>query len=331
MKTTVKISVLLVSFSLLFIVVGCFGASKTAITPTNETEAPTQPLNTKIVTETNSVYSTNTPETILNSANVQPAKYSLDIKGAEWLMKAAQEGLSFRAVGIYAINDKVAFLFGSFMSGTNDVRSVLFRTEDGGQNWREVMPSFTTSEVSHVLFVQDGKGWATIGWTSEGLLGTTFWRTSDYGKSWEEIPNVNTGRADVLGISFFDSRYGQRVLFEGTGNPNTDGLVLETTLDGGNTWTESLRYISGMQDRQKIIAAYAVSDGGRYGRHWGTCKWDISSGCQALGHDGSEWNVTYDESATFYIVSIRSLDKNGLITYKIPVNFIYDDGELHSR
>lgn len=326
MKSTIKsIYSLSALFCLALATTGCLKETMPAWVST-ETE-PSTPL---VISPARTVLFTDTPTAIPILANIQPAKYSLDIEGAERLLKAAQKGLYFRVVGIYAINNKIAFLFGSFTSLTgDDIRSALFHTEDGGQHWLEVLPSFTSSEISHVLFVQNGQGWASIGWTSEGLQGTTFWHTSDYGKVWEEIPNVNTGRADVLGIRFFDSLHGQRILFDGTGNPNRDGLVIEVTSDGGYTWEESLRvHTSGIQQPEKLIATYADIDGGRYGSHWGTCKWNISNGCRAFGEDGGEWNVKYSESNRFYIVTSQSLDVDEASIYKLPVDFRYQDGEL---
>ena len=224
------ISVLLIILAL--VAASCTGASISA-TSISEEKANGTPLQ---ASPTVAVYSTNTPEMSLVMAKFRPSNFSLDIKGAEWLLQAAKEGLSFRVVGIYALNQEIAFVFGSFMSMSGDnARSVLFRTEDGGQNWQEVMPSITFSEVTHVLFIQGGIGWASIASTQEGLNGTRFWHTSDYGNTWTEIPNVNTGMADVLGIKFFDSLHGQRKLFAQTGNPYTDGLVIETTNDGGYT------------------------------------------------------------------------------------------------
>ncbi len=174
--------------------------SATPIPDGNEKITPLQ------ASPTVAIQLTNTPEVSLITAKFHAENFSLNIKGAEWFLQAVEEGLSFRVVGVYAINQKTAFVFGSFMlmSG-DDARSVLFRTEDAGQNWQEVMPSFTFSKVTHVLFVQGGTGWASLAFTQEGLNGTRFWRTSDYGKTWAEIPNVNTGMAEVLGIKFFES------------------------------------------------------------------------------------------------------------------------------
>lgn len=276
---------------------------------------------------------TSTPEIHAEFAELQTLKYSLDIKGAEWLLNAAQEGVTFSVTGIYAINNKIAFLFGTFMSAPGDVRSALFRTEDDGRHWLEVMPPLISSEVNHVLFVQDGIGWASVALNAEGLAGTNFWHTSDYGKSWEEIPNVTTGMSeDVLGIMFFDSLHGQRKLFDLTGNPNTDGLVIETTNDGGYTWEESLRvHTPGIMEPQKMIEAYSDGDGGRYGSHWGTCRWTIDNGCQAFGEDGSAWNIIRHKDDGYYILRINELDKSEPLIYKLPLNFKYVDGLFISK
>lgn len=326
MNSVKRIYSLWVFLSLTFSMTGCLREQATP------PEIPAEKKTSVTVYRTATVYATSTPVIIPVLANIQPMRYSLDIKGTEWLLNAAQEGVSFHVTGIYAINNKIAFLFGSFASRVGNVRSALFRTEDGGQHWLEVMVPITSGEANHVLFVQDGIGWASIALTPEGLAGTNYWRSSDYGKSWEKIPNVATGRENnVLGIRFFDSLHGQRIIFDGVGIPKTDGLVIQTTNDSGYTWAESLRiHTSGIQESQKIIAAYADSDGGRYGSHWGRCKWNISNGCQALGQDGSEWSVTYDESKEYYIVSIQTIDESELSSYKVPVNFIYEDGELRT-
>jgi hypothetical protein len=187
-----------------------------------------------------------------------------------------------------------------------------------------------SGEVNHVLFVNNGVGWASVALNAEGLAGTNFWHTSDYGKSWEQIPNVTTGMENnVLGIRFFDSLHGERILFSGTANPNTDGVVIQITNDGGYTWEESLRVLtSGMQDPQKIIDAYVESDGGRYGSHWGTCRWTIDKGCQAFGVDGSVWSVIRSKDDGYYILKINLLDKPDSLTYRLPLNFKYVDGLL---
>lgn len=319
----------LIRLVLLILVIASAGCLRRA--PATQIANKPEPTLLLPETSTPSIQGAVAPKSDLAMAEIRPMRYSLDIKGAEWVLEAAQEGLSLRVAGIYAINQKVAFMFGSFTSKNgDDVRSVLFRTENGGQNWVEVMQPFTFSEVSHVLFVQNGLGWASIALNAEGLAGTNYWHTSDYGKTWEELPNTATGMGeDVLGIRFFDPLHGQRKLFDLTGNPNTDGLVIETTDDGGHTWDESLRvHTPGIMDPAQIIASYAEADGGRYGSHWGSCKWTLASGCEAFGEDGSALNIQTDKNNKYYIFHIQSLDAVESTDYRVPIDFIYQDGNL---
>lgn len=155
----------------------------------------------------------------------------------------------------------------------------------------------------------------------------TFWRSTDYGKTWQELPNVNTGSMYVLGMKFTDALNGQMKLLDLGGHPSRNGLVVWTTTDGGYTWHESLRVLTqGISPYEKIVEAYAEAEGGRYGSHWGTCKYTSISGCQAFGGDGSEWNITSGEDSQSYIIQSISPDSTEETAHRFPIKFSYQNG-----
>jgi hypothetical protein len=89
---------------------------------------------------------------------------------------------------IYYVNDKIAFLFGSFMDTDSTSYQCMWRTTNQGLNW-EVQ--FDSSRYNYKNIIIDKE-------TGYGLiirLDGAMWETKDYGENWkpitDSIPNFN--------------------------------------------------------------------------------------------------------------------------------------------
>ncbi len=122
----------------------------------------------------------------------------------------------------------------------------LYRSTDRGTTWqqRAIPPgNFPRAEVS---FVDDLHGWFATGGVPETQCngaGTSVWRTSDGGETWQQVASVDwqhqtpgsiSYRQCKQGLSFVDTMHG----FLGGADPNS-GPTIYATADGGLTWAHS--------------------------------------------------------------------------------------------
>jgi photosystem II stability/assembly factor-like uncharacterized protein len=154
------------------------------------------------------------------------------------IMKTTDGGDSWTSQGDLLPDDgsytSVYFLNASVGWVTSD--HAILRTVNGGVTWQRTEVAPMTSSVSGVRFVDAGHGWATavrqvidpVPSVGIPMVGVVL-RTDDGGATWAEVDLGREKRPTA--VSFTDPDHGYVV---GSGYP---GCVLESTSDGGKTWT----------------------------------------------------------------------------------------------
>ncbi len=107
---------------------------------------------------------------------------------------------------------KTGFIVGQF-----DIKGVILKTTDGGENWFHV-PQKIKTRLDDVEFVSPQTGYAS---GYEGYMV----KTTDGGNTWVEVKTPTD--EDILSISFINENFGYAAA--------NRGRVLKTT-DGGETW-----------------------------------------------------------------------------------------------
>ena len=152
--------------------------------------------------------------------------------------------------GIHALSEDVVFVYGCLSTGAYSVRSVLLRSDDGGQSWRETgMVPEIGSAVFRLLFLDEKVGWAEVGWTVEGRGDTFLLRTTDGGRNWKKLGVVLEGGTDsswLVRLKFYDASHGQAIVFHDHESAPSDGIEIRETVDGGRSWERVLRIELGM-------------------------------------------------------------------------------------
>ena len=137
--------------------------------------------------------------------------------------------------GVHAIDAQTALVYGDIDEAWA-FRSVLLRSADGGDSWKEVMKPVTGSTVLGLSFPSEARGFAFVEWIVEGPGDLLFYRTGDAGSTWDlvsEIPRPhNLDEAIFVGCSSpLRCKVTLRCVHGG-------GHIVET-LDGGRTWRVS--------------------------------------------------------------------------------------------
>lgn len=122
--------------------------------------------------------------------------------------------------GIYFTSESVGYCVGG--DNTSPYVAVIYKTTDGGVNWKEVYREDNIKQLNKVQFINDKIGFAAG-------AGANLLKTTDAGLSWTKIPVTGT-TTDLTGIYFSD---------EQTGSILSNSGVLRTT-DGGKNWTSTL-------------------------------------------------------------------------------------------
>lgn len=161
---------------------------------------------------------------------------------SQW--EADQNGLALHpyGYGIYPLNKDTVFFFGEFRTQAASIRSFLLRSGDGGKTWREVMSPVYGSEVIEMFFHDAHVGWALVGWTTEGPGDLTLYGSKDGGKSWRKLSDIPKRHFSgwPISMTFSDGRNGMiKILYDGSGDHRTDGLVTLSTKDSGRRWRET--------------------------------------------------------------------------------------------
>lgn len=259
-------------------------------------------------------------------------------RGADYSTEL-KDDIQFYIRGIYSINKDIAFVFGGLEVSTGArVSSLLFRTSDGGKHWKEVMPRINFNDITHVVFIGNGDGWAIATWTLEGELGTKLWHTIDYGETWQESkghPPVNS----IDGIRIFDNKHLQIKSLFWWANPNADAYQIWDSYNGGTNWVKSFSIPVNEKNFEAVIEAYADSPGGIYGNYYDCIMWRNT--CNTYGQDGSKWQVQnvsrkrcinhtmlYDK-LQYAEIRRKWLDQE--TAFALPVYFYYQENKLYVK
>lgn len=276
---------LTIIFFISIALIGCAN-SRTVATSENRLLTPTSPLV--------STPSTPTPvcvdEPAIKPNNIATLELSnAPIKlesGIDWIFPQVKDGLTFSIRGMYAINTDIAFIFGGLKVPAGTIHSLLLRSTDGGNHWKEVMPPINVNDITHVVFIGNGEGWAIATWTLEGDAGTRLWHTTNYGETWREIKGHPP---TTIGIRVFDNQHIQVKSLYWWANPNADRYQIWDSYDRGINWNESFSIPVNDTNLDAVIEAYADAPGGRYGDYYQCTMWEKP--CDAYGQDGSKWQI----------------------------------------
>ena len=237
------------------------------------------------------------------------ANEGIDLDGIQWMEEAAiRDGIEFDPWGIYAVDEGLAFLFGGLSVSPGTIRSVVLRSDDGGEHWCEVMESQQGSDVTEMVFVEDGLGWALVVWTVEGPGPARLYHTTDYGRNWQELSSIPYpgGHSFTFDLQLFSNRQGQvRV-----NRFMEEVYCLFNTTDGGLTWNET---------------GDCCDDD--------ECDFERRSQDTALAQDGSRWQFEVDSSDVerdlreIAVSRQLSHEDTWTVVSRIPVHFEYAEGQ----
>lgn len=260
--------------------------------------------------------------TLLFSCTLQhaqvPSLHFLRVKNKEALewasqWEADQHGLELRPAGhgIYPLNKDTAFLFGELRTPAASIRSFILRSGDAGKTWREVMSPAYGSAVIKMFFHDARVGWALVGWTTEGPGDLMLYGSKDGGKSWRKISQIAKRHFSgwPVSMTFNDASNGTlKVLYDGSGDPQTDGLVTLNTRNGGRTWREMSRL--SMDEYERVNKQREESKEG-----------------VVTGQDRSQWRLLgTDEEVR--ILRRSHADKTWRVLCVMPNHFGYSEGEV---
>ena len=157
-----------------------------------------------------------------------------------WLAdEAGQSGVNLHFWGIYALSKDVVFLYGSFTTSPGTLRSVLLRSSDSGRHWKEVMKPEMGSEITELVFLPGGQGWAVALWTVEGPGRAYLYHSDDSGAHWQRVSEFPLqgpgGYSYPSNLQFQDTRQGS---VRALSIVNLACCRYETH-DGGLTWEKT--------------------------------------------------------------------------------------------
>lgn len=249
------------------------------------------------------------PTAIPSPAPLIQFRDDYDKSRLQWMEKEARDfGLTL-SVSLYPLRKDAAFLFGSFRTAAGSLRSVILRSNDGGQHWAEVAPPLPGNAVLWVTFLEDGGGWALLLWTVEDPGSVTLYHSTDYGQNWERLSDVPKWQyyGYPLSLTFFDAKHGQIEMHYWSGSPTTDRVAVLTTEDGGQSWEEtSSLTLEAYETREKIPAP-----------------------TELVGHDGSLWRLDGQKESPQLTVSRRLPSEDSWTVMSIlPAHFKYVDGRV---
>ena len=253
---------------------------------------------------------TQLPKSISASSVIFLDRYNLSFpNGVE--DNAIKNSISLDIVGICAFDKNVVFLY-----GLSSVGSVLLRTEDGGRQWQEVMPSDPRSRVRWVGFADAKTGWALVeDYWGEAGGPIALYLTIDTGKTWKQLSIVPTITRywSFVNIQLFDAKKGQIDILDGK---DSDALIEYVftwiTVDGGRTWQEANR---------RYLTPDAIAD-----MQFQQPKLDKSA-----GKDGSQWEYDDRSNPEKIIVKRRLSDNQPLTAVAIPKYWDYKNRRIVPR
>ena len=238
-----------------------------------------------------------------------------DKEALQWASQweADRHGLALRpdGYGIYPLDKDTVFFFGGLRTPAASIRSLLLRSGDGGQTWREAMSPVYGSEVIEVFFHDAHAGWALVGWTTEGPGALTLYGSKDGGKNWRKLSDLPKRYFSgwPVSMTFSDRRDGMiKILYDGSGDPRGYGLVTLSTKDGGRRWRET-GHLSLDEDES----------GGKGGEE--------SAERVVSGLDSSQWQLLGTDDGVRILRRLRAGETWRLICV-MPGHFGYSKGEV---
>ena len=153
--------------------------------------------------------------------------------------------------GLHLTEDGFSVFILAAVGGKRDKESVLVRSDDSGQSWRQTsVPTQNRERNANSITrqnlrnrkspgVQSGftaMSFATpqLGWL--GGQGGQVWRTTDGGESWRACPLPVTQKASTMWFG----QTGRGFVALANSDPDRWGDALFETRDGGQTWTKTL-------------------------------------------------------------------------------------------
>lgn len=137
------------------------------------------------------------------------------------------------------------------IGGLNKDSDHIFRTQDGGQTWRDVTPPQPAADASAEItamgyFLNAATAWVAYGPSPESGGMPPFiqvWKTNDGGGTWSYASidtSVVSGEAfSPYFLNFADTQHGWLMVYLGSGMMHAYVALFMTT-DGGATWTDIL-------------------------------------------------------------------------------------------
>ena len=228
---------------------------------------------------------------------------------SQW--EADQHGLALGSAGIYSLNKDTVFLFGELRTPGASIRSLLLRSGDRGKSWTEVMFPVHGSEVIEVFFHDAHVGWALVGWTTEGPGDLALYKSKDGGNGWRKISDIPKQHHSGWPISmrFSDEKNGMiKLLYDGSGDPRTDGLFTLSTKNGGRKWHETSHLALDVYER-------------------GNEERKEAEGRIVVGQDGSQWQLLDDDREVRILRRLHS-GETWRVVCVMPSHFGYSKGKV---
>jgi hypothetical protein len=132
-------------------------------------------------------------------------------------------------------------------SGIAYTPAALFRTDDDGENWREIaLPKRSDETIGAVFFSDEMMGWAILADRQSARLRLA--ETNDGGNNWSKTP-INLLREDALEADLenaflqYTDRHSLLLSLPLPTSSNFRGESLYESLDGGNSWQHLSRSI----------------------------------------------------------------------------------------